>query len=30
MSQLDFAFKLLEQHARPDQLSGMERFGINP
>ncbi|MDD2809041.1 DNA alkylation repair protein [Rhodoferax sp.] len=30
MSRLRFAIKLLEQHARPDQLAGMARFGINP
>ncbi len=30
MSQLSFAIKLLEQHARPGQLAGMAQFGINP
>jgi 3-methyladenine DNA glycosylase AlkD len=30
MSRLCFAIQLLEQHARPDQLAGMARFGINP
>jgi 3-methyladenine DNA glycosylase AlkD len=30
MSRLSLAIKLLEHNARPDQLAGMARFGINP